>query len=139
MELLQASGRTRSNAVNLVIIQWLKAGRTEPLIDAIYTGDIVDPVLSYIAGMLLPDKRLSYHLVLRRRRGLRGARRKPGAFVRDMAAAIHYEQRYKEVGHDQALLDAAAEFRMSTSAVGRAVTGWRKALQRIDQPTLNKS
>jgi hypothetical protein len=138
IELLQASGRTRTNAVNLVIIQWLRHGRAEPLIDAIYTGDIVDPVLSFIAGMLLPDKRLPYYLALRRRRGLLGARRKPDTFVRDICAAHHYEQRYKEVGHDQALLDAAAEFRMSETAVKSAVTRWRK-LQAIDPPTTNKS
>jgi hypothetical protein len=137
IELLQASGRTRANAVNLVILQWLKNGRAEPLIDAIHTGDIVDPVLSHIAVMLLPDKRLPYHLAFRRRPG-RGAPQKMGAFVRDLAAALHYE-RHKEVGHDQALQDAADEFRMSTSAVRLAVRRTRKRLQAIDPPTLKKS
>ena len=143
IELIEASGRSRADAVNLVIIEWLKMGDTAPLIDAIGTGDVVDPVLSYIALMLKPDKqRLPYYLALRRRPG-RGAPKKPGTLVRDIAAALEYERRYKDVGrHDQAVLETAkkfGKFGIDEASVRRAVTRLRKKMQAIDRSTIKKS
>lgn len=138
-DLIEASGRSRADAINLVIIEWLMKGHIEPLIDAIGTGDVVDPVLSAIALMLKPDKRLPYYLALRRTPGKLGASARAGILVRDTYAALRYEQRSKEVGSERALKEVADEFRIGEKTISRAVTRHRKAMQAIDPPTLKKS
>jgi hypothetical protein len=131
----QAKGRTRADAINLVIVEWLLKGDVEPLLDAVADGEITDPVLSVVALMLTRDESLPYYLSVQRQRG-RGAPKKPGLQWRNAFAALAYEQRCKEVGSEQAFKEIAAAFGIDAATIRAAVTWYRQAIERT---TLNKS
>jgi hypothetical protein len=141
-DLHEAKGFSRADALNLVIVEWLLKGDTEPLLDAIETGEVVDPVLSIVALMVTRDESLPYYLAVHRQPGQIGAPEKPGLQWRDAFATLAYEERCKEVGSEKAFQETADNFGISASAIRSAVTRFRKMGKKseiLDPPTTKKS
>src|SRR5216683_2211666 len=119
-------GFSRADAVKLVIIEWLLKGKIEPLLDAIATGELTDPVLSVIAHMLTRDESLPYYLTLCRQPG-KGAPKKAGSLYRDMLMAVKYEELLrKQVSSERAFKEVADAFHIDVSTVRRAVSWYRQ-------------
>ena len=139
----EANGRSRAEARDLVILEWLSQGKTEPLLEAIDAGEVVGlPVLRWIAFMLRGDEELPYHLILKRRPGPLGARKQPGILWRDWFMALEFEKRCKEVASKKAFEETAEAFGIDETTVRRAVTWYRtirKKTQAVDPHTLKKS
>jgi hypothetical protein len=132
-------GFSRADAVNYVIMEWLCKGEIDPLLDAIETGELDDPVLSLIARMFMRDKRLPYYLTVHRQSG-KGAGKKPGSLYRDMLMALTYEVLSKQLCSEKAFDETAKAFVIGVSSVRRAVSWYRALkLQAIDLPTIKKS
>jgi hypothetical protein len=93
IDLYQAKGLSRADAIKWVIIEWLTKGETEPLLWATGdSGEITDPVLRTIALMLTPDPSLPYYLSLHRQPEQLGAPEKSSRQWRDMFIAVAYER-----------------------------------------------
>jgi hypothetical protein len=140
----ERQGITRADAVAYVIAEWLCKGDPEPLLWALATEEVVNPLLSLTCSMLVRDESVPYYLELTRQPGQLGAPEKPGLDWRDAFAAVAYAKRRKVIGSDAAFEETAAQFGISVSAVRRAVTLFRQrmryrltALQAIDPPTTN--